>query len=296
MIRIAHATDIHWFAAPRLAQLTGKRIFGTANLYLRGRRRAFDEGVQAELVAHLLAQRPDLVFITGDLTAQALPEEFAKARRALEPLLAEVPTLILPGNHDLYTADAERDQTFHRTFAPWAGRAEPRGLIRARVGRIRVLGLDPNRPLWVRSSGKIPPDQLEDLASELADPAGDPVVLGLHYPPVDRHGARYDGAGHGLVNAAELIDVLERAVVRPLFVAVGHVHHGFRSAIRLSDGSEIPVFDCGSSGHAHQPALHRAAATATYSITDDGEVRCDRWIHDGERFAPEPGGAFTSGG
>ena len=75
-MRIAHATDIHWFVPPTPRQLGFKRVLGTANLYLRGRRHHFDRGAQRALVAHLRRVEADLILITGDLTAQALPAEF----------------------------------------------------------------------------------------------------------------------------------------------------------------------------------------------------------------------------
>jgi 3',5'-cyclic AMP phosphodiesterase CpdA len=294
-VRIAHATDIHWFAPP-FARMSGKRIFGTLNLYVAGRRKDFDPRVQADLVRHLRETPADVVLITGDLTAQALPEEFARAREDLDPLIRERPTLVLPGNHDVYTRGATREHRFHGVFGDVAGRPDQTGLIRKRVAGVEIVGLDPNRPLLLRSSGRIPEDQLAALAALLADPAERdvPVVLAVHYPPVDRKGAVYDDAIHGLENARALIDVLDRAPRRPLLVACGHVHHGFRSELVLSDGVRVPVLDCGSSGHAFQPDRRRAAATATYTV-GDGAVRVDRWIHDGTRFAPEPGGAFATG-
>jgi 3',5'-cyclic AMP phosphodiesterase CpdA len=296
-VRIAHATDIHWFVPPTLAELGPKRVIGSLNLYALGRRHQFDVKVQRELVAHLLQTRPDLVLITGDLTAQALAAEFTMAREVLNPLLAEIPTLILPGNHDLYTPDSQRSFAFHRTFEAWTGRREPRGLIRATVGDVTVLGLDPNRPLLFGASGYVPDDQLAELADALASPdlGPGPIVLGIHYPPVDKRGAIYDRPSHGLLNARALIEVLAKAPRRPALIACGHVHHGFLAPLRLPDGAAIPVADCGSSGQAWQPLRGRAAATATYTLAADGTVSYERFLYDGTRFAPEPGGAFASG-
>jgi 3',5'-cyclic AMP phosphodiesterase CpdA len=297
-VRIAHATDIHWFVAPRLGHHAAvKRVFGTANLYLRGRRHQFGHTVQDALVAHLVELRPDLVLITGDLTSQALPEEFEKARKALEPVLATVPTLVLPGNHDVYTAESVRARRMAQWFGPWMGLDGPLPIARRDMGNVTVLGLDPNRPTWVTASGRIPDVQLQALETVLADPAlaDRIVVLALHYPPVDRRGELYDRATHGLVNVRSLLGVLERAPVRPVLVPCGHVHHGFRAELRLSDGTSIPVVDCGSSGHTWQPTHGRGAAMVVYDIDGAGKVTLERYLHDGVRFVSEEGGAFASG-
>jgi hypothetical protein len=34
---------------------------------------------------------------------------------------------------------------------------------------------------------------------------------------------------------------------------------------------------------------------AVYSIDDRGDVAIERYLHDGDRFVSEPGGAFASG-
>jgi 3',5'-cyclic AMP phosphodiesterase CpdA len=296
-VRIAHLTDVHWLVAPRVAHFSLKRVLGTANLYLRGRRWDFDERVQAEVVAHAVSLEPDLAIVTGDLTAQALPEEFVKAKTALEPLLERVPTVVVPGNHDMYAPSAVRDRLFHRAFERWSGRADPEALIRASVGHVTVLGLDPNRPTLLHSRGKVPEAQLEGLREALADPAlvDRVVVLAIHYPLVDRHGHVYDNLVHGLENARALIAVLEAAPKRPSLVMSGHIHKGFLAPLTLSDGTKIPVANCGSSGLAHQPERGRAAAMGLYTVHEDGRVDFERWVHDGAQFQRESDGPFSRG-
>lgn len=294
-MRIAHATDIHWYAPPGVGDLTSfKRAIGTANLLLRGRRRNFDRAVQQALVAHLAALEPDLVILTGDFTATALDAEFALAREDLGPLLDRFPTFVIPGNHDVYTAAALRDRPFEAVFGPWMGHGGP--VRRLDVGDVTVLGLDPNRPLWLFASGEIPEDQLTHLEQLLADPAlaTRHVVLALHYPILDRRGALYDGADHGLVNAGRLVEILRAAPTLPALILHGHEHHGFRVELPLGDRS-VPIVNCGSSGHTFQPERRRAAAAALYTLGAPGVLAVERFLHDGERFAPEPGGAFATG-
>ena len=294
-MRLLHATDIHWFAPPTLADWSVKRALGTANLYLRGRRHDFDPGVQRALVAHVLREAPDAVLLTGDLTAQALDQEFRIAREALDPVLQRIPTLVIPGNHDVYAPDAVVEGRLRRWFGPWCGGEGP--VARLDVGRLTLLGLDTNRPTWLTANGAVPAAQREALAAALAEPslADRAVVLALHHPPVDRRGDLYVKWSHGLTDAADLAALLAAAPRRPDLICCGHVHHGFRAALALPDGAAIPVVDCGSSGHAFQPARGRAAACAAYTL-GGGALAVERWLHDGTTFAPEPGGAFASHG
>lgn len=294
-MRIAHATDIHWFHRPSLRDFAPKRVIGTLNLYARGRRHMFADEVQSELVRHIQSLEPDLVLITGDLTAQALPTEFAKARDALAPLLAERAALVLPGNHDVYTPGSVRANLFAATFAEWAGRPDPHaaGLVRVDVGNLTAIGLDPNRPTWLTAAGKIPRAQLRRLADLLADPElrGRQVVLGIHYPPIDHTGKLYDAPSHGLVNARSLVEVLDAAPVRPLLIACGHVHRGFLAPLVLRDGTRIPVVNCGSSGHSHGGGRH--ASMGVYQVGPNDRVTFQRFVHDGARFVAEVGGPFA---
>ena len=80
-------------SSPPWSKLAGKRLLGTANLYLRNRRKHFDAEVQTHLVRDIAALEPDAVVITGDLTAQALPQEFALARELLDTPLVKLEVL-----------------------------------------------------------------------------------------------------------------------------------------------------------------------------------------------------------
>lgn len=292
-MKIAHATDIHWTEDVPLSRLWGKRTLGTANQYLRGRRHHFPEDVQQALMEHVLAVQPDLFVITGDLTAQALPAEFEKAKRFLEPVMSAVPTVVLAGNHDLYTRGARDSDRIAQYFADWMHRDGP--IQRYERDGLVLLGLDPNRPTFVHASGVIPDAQLIALREALDDPSleGRFVLLALHYPLVDRHGAIYDGTHHGLLNARELVDVLKQARTKPDLVIFGHEHHGYRSSIDL-DGYALPCINAGSSGYAFMPEKRRAAATNVYTLEGNG-FSVDRYVFDGSLFVPEAGGAYATG-
>lgn len=293
MVRIAHATDIHWFVPPPLRQQSAKRLLGSANLYLAGRRHHFDRGVQDALVAAIVAQAPDVVVISGDLTATALPAEFEVALAALQPVLTRFPTFIVPGNHDVYTRGAQRDHRIARWFRPWMHGGTPEGVARLDVGDVRLIGIDPNRPTGLGAAGELPGSAVHALADAVAATPTDRacVVVG-HYPLADRHGVLYDRASHGLRNAAAVVDALTAGARSADLYLHGHVHHGYRT---LAPGSSLPTFNPGSSGYAHQPAARRSACFGVYEVAPNKPPAARRLRWDGTCFADEDGGAWASG-
>ena len=58
-----------------------------------------DRALLSPLARRVLALRPDLVVVSGDLTQRAKSAEFRDARRFLDTLPA--PLLVVPGNHDI---------------------------------------------------------------------------------------------------------------------------------------------------------------------------------------------------
>ena len=294
-MRVAHCTDIHWQVAPGLGDATIKRILGTANLYLAGRRHHFSPVVQDALMAHLQVLDLDLLLITGDLTAQALDSEFATARRALQPVLDTVPTFVIPGNHDVYTPGAQRSQRIRTHFGPYMG-LDAGAVTRRDCGSVTALGLDPNRPTWILASGELPQAQLDALAQTLEDPslADQFVILCIHYPILDRHGEVYDGPKHGLLNARALIDVLRNATHTPDLILCGHEHHGFRTELDLGERS-VPLINSGSSGYAFMPEKRRAAAMNVYALDGGALAGVERFLYTEQGFQPEPGGAYATG-
>jgi len=76
MRRIVHVSDIH---------------FGRADL-----------GLIERLLPSMLALKPDIIIISGDLTQRASRKEFLQARAFIERISASsIPLFIIPGNHDI---------------------------------------------------------------------------------------------------------------------------------------------------------------------------------------------------
>lgn len=292
-MRVVHLTDLHVELPPRPAELLGKRLIGSANLYLLGRSAKFSSEVQAAAVARARELSPDLLIVTGDLTAQALDAEFEAARTLLDPLLARVPAVIIPGNHDTYVREEAPGARMRRWFGPWMGERSP---WLHRFDDVAVLTLETCRASLL-SSGYTPPAQItaaEALISELPASGGPFLFLAIHYPLRGRHGQPYGPWTRALSNAAEVEAMLARTD-RVGAVLHGHEHHGYRTTVPGRSGP-IPVLNPGASGYALIPKLGRTAHLNVMSVDRSGiaELRRMRW--DGQIYDEEPGGAYATGG
>ncbi len=277
-MRLAHITDLHVERTPKLADLLGKRALGAVNLYVLGRSHHFSRAVQEALPAAVLATNPDRILCTGDLTATATDAEFTAAKALLEPLRT-LPFDCIPGNHDVYT-----DESVGR-YARHFGDTSVRCIA---AGPVALVLVDVCRPDWL-SRGRATAADLVALDAALAG-AG-PCILGLHYPLRDRRGAPYGPAGRALENAAEVEAVIEKHL-NILAILHGHEHHGYTTRI---PGGPV-IHNPGSSGYAFLPRQHRAAHFNVYEVDGTGIVGVERYAWTGERFEPEAGGAYASGG
>ncbi len=288
-MKIVHLTDIHVQAAPHLRELTGKRLLGTANLYVLGRRSKFSVTSQAAAVQATLAEEPDAVVITGDLTAQALDAEFAGARALLEPVLSRYPTVMIPGNHDTYVREDIPGERMREFFGQWMGDGMP---AVHHHGEVSFLCVETCRchPL---SAGWTPPDQLDAAAAKLAEIEDRFVFLCIHYPLLGREGEPYGPSTRALANADAFRSFLGRASGVGA-VLHGHEHHGFRTEILTADGP-VPILNPGATGYALIPERNRTAHMNIYEVQDGQLTDVRRLTFDGVSFRPEEGGAYATG-
>jgi 3',5'-cyclic AMP phosphodiesterase CpdA len=293
-MRIAHITDIHVTRPPRFSQIWGKRLWGSTQLYLLGRARKFSRAVQEELVRAVAETEPDVLVVTGDLTSQALPQEFEAFREIYAPLFEQQETIVLPGNHDTYTLATAGGVRADAFLQPWIGEGDyPRVRL---VGDLAFVALCCARPgLYAR--GLCPEDQLARLDALLNGDAltGKRVLLLMHYPTRTRDGAPYDPYFECLANANAVEAVIAGHGARIQAILHGHVHHGYRTTLASPRGP-IPILNPGTSGYGWNP---KAGRTAHFNVVelDGGEMRVQRYFFDGDanRFAPESGGAYSTG-
>ncbi len=194
---IAHISDFH-IAAP------GEKAYGVVptaeNL--------------ARCVDHINQVQPavDLVLVTGDITANALPEEALRSAKLLAHL--KMPFYIVPGNHDeseqLWSVFAEKGcPAIKPDFVNYAVDDYP----------IRFIALDST--VAGEPGGEICADQAVWLDEQLAAAEGKPVIIFMHHPPIKCGVLETDE--DGFVGADLLGEVVEKYnnIER---ILCGHIH------------------------------------------------------------------------
>lgn len=230
-IRLAHLSDIH---------------FGGENR----------EATQAALAA-VEAFAPHLVVVTGDLTLNGMPREFAAARAWLERLSR--PQLVTPGNHDTpYLNLPLRALTPFRRYRRYIGPSEQAvfygpGLSAHAVNSAR--GFQP-RPNW--SKGAVNLERIAKVAEEMAAKPEALKVFACHHPLIDLPGMPVTG---GVFRGAKAAACLARAGVD--LILTGHVHNPF--ALSLGAG-ERPSYAIG----AGTLSLRTRGTPAGFSLIEAG--------------------------
>lgn len=296
-MRIAHVTDIHVMVPPRLSLLFGKRLLGTINLMLFGRKSHFTDTVQEALAASVEASNVDAIICTGDITAQATPEEFDKFERIFGTLFDAQPTSLVTGNHDTYAFLAHKNGHMERRFGKYMGSGEfPR--IHHLNDSFSVVTIDSSR-FHILSSGRIDKSELRRLDQLLDGLSDRRVFISLHYPLRGRDGEPYGPSTRALSNARDLEAVLTKHSSQILGVVHGHEHHGFTTLLKGGD-HDIPLFNPGASGYAWLPEKNRTAHYNIYTIGTTNsplDISVERFQYNGNEkaFVPEPGGAYSTG-
>ncbi len=302
-MRLAHISDVHFYAFPGLRGSFGKRALGLANLYVGGRRGEFGGDTIPSLVEDILAQKPDALAITGDLTAMATEEEFAMAKEAFAPLLNALPVCMIPGNHDVYTHASAREHTMEKTFASWMaggewnvqghswgeGAKEGEVLWPAwfRFRDVNLVAVNPCRPT-LASSGRFGPGDMERLERMLEKVRlrGGFTFLLCHYPLLEADGTPYVRRGRNLLDLDSLLEVLKRQPVGA--VLHGHEHHWYTTALRVPGGM-VPILNCGSSGYARKDP-DKTAGYFLHEVEGGKLMGVRRRILQPEGFIDHPGG------
>ncbi len=228
-------------------------MIGGLNLALFRRREFRDAEAKVEALMEFRAREGiELVLCTGDYTALGTRPEYVHAHSLLEPMY-EAPAgfLSVPGNHDVYMPEVVKNGRFQRFFGDTLLTDRPDLVTDPPYPLVKLVGPDiavvsvnsarPNPQPW-RSSGKVPPAQLEGLRAALADPAIRErfVFIITHYAPVLADGGP-DTHSHGMVNADAFLEACKGAERGAILC--GHVHAGFRVRV---PGVPAEVFCAGS--------------------------------------------------
>jgi len=244
MITLAHLSDVHLAPLPpiRPTQLINKRLSGYLNWRLRRSSTHGSEGL-AQLVAHMQAEAPDFVAVTGDLVNLGVDAEIANARTWLESVGPADRVAVSPGNHDAYlpgtltrACDAWRPYVSGETIDD-----NPFPFVR-RLGDVAVVSCCSaiaTPPFF--SAGRIDPAQASRLRRilKLLGDGGYFRVVMIHHPPA-REGNRLRS---GLWGARRFRDAIRTSGAE--LILHGHTH---RSTMQYLPGpsGNVPVIGVAS--------------------------------------------------
>jgi 3',5'-cyclic AMP phosphodiesterase CpdA len=187
MFTLAHLSDLHLAARPRLRELPGKRGLGFINWH-SGRKKVHRPEVLDAITRDLKACAPDHIAVTGDLVNLSLPAEYARARAWLDALGPASAVTVTLGNHDLYVPGAAQlPVKFWGDYMRGDDGAEPGTFpyVRRR-GPLALIVLSsalPTAPLL--ATGRLGETQLSRLAAALTATQGLFRVVLIHHPPVN---------------------------------------------------------------------------------------------------------------
>lgn len=257
MITLAHISDVHLAPLPRVAprDLLSKRITGWLNWQLK-RGHEMRGRTLADLVAHMKAQRPDMIAVTGDIINLALDEEIFRAHEWLKSLGKPEAVCAVPGNHDAYVKGG-LEKALATYGAYMTGETldkEPFPYLR-RVGQVALVGLSsaiPTGPFI--AAGQIGADQIERTGKllKLLGDAGYFRVVMIHHPPYPEYA---DSRRLGLWDAVQLRTMLKETGAE--LILHGHTHQSTANAIAGPE-REIPVI--GVAAASATPGGHDAPA------------------------------------
>lgn len=195
MITILHVSDLH-FGGPYLP----------------------DVGEALLRAAHSV--EPDIVVASGDFTQRAKEEEFAQARAYLDRL-PRVPTIVVPGNHDvpLYRV-VERIFTPYKWYREYI--SEDLDQVVRTDGAV-IAALNSTSPLRHITNGRIDSAQLEFARDAFLDAPEDKVrivVAHHHFAPAPD----YEG-GQVMPHGERAIDAFTSSRVD--LILGGHLHRAY---------------------------------------------------------------------
>ncbi|MBD1935427.1 MULTISPECIES: 3',5'-cyclic-AMP phosphodiesterase [Cyanophyceae] len=193
-LAIAQITDIHLFAD------TKKELLGLPT------EKSFHAVL--EQLQKLLSQL-DILLLTGDLSQDGKAESYQRLAELLSPL--SIPTYWVPGNHDqplvMQQVLKEAPISPEKSFA---------------AGDWQFLLLDSHVSGCVH--GKLSPESLVWLDTQLKLASDRPILIGFHHPPFLVDSDWLDGST--LQNPEELFAVIDRHPQVKL-VIFGHIHQEF---------------------------------------------------------------------
>lgn len=193
-----------------LAQITDTHVMAASDDQVRG----VDPSARLLTVVrtlNALDPRPDLVLVTGDLTADGGPDDYAHLRGILGQL--DMPYYVLPGNHD--------DRECIRAAFRQDGYLPATGYLNYVLEGypLRIVALDTLHD--GHPGGRLCLDRLQWLETTLAEERDAPTLIAMHHPPFVTGLAAFDRDPLEGADAFASIVAGNRHVER---VLCGHLH------------------------------------------------------------------------
>jgi len=221
---LLHITDIHfWEVVLNPLRLLNKRLLGNINVWWRRRHELHTE--RAEAFAEALVETSvRTLFASGDFTSTATEWEFQHAAAFLRKLAERgLRILVVPGNHDVYTFEAQRNRRLERYLGDFLP-AEGYPCRFELPGGTPVILAPTVCTHLVSSRGRITDTEIQAVKQLIAETPPGPVIVGGHYPVLHRTPAFASGPLRRLRNAAALRRIFGSSGRRILYIS-GHVHH-----------------------------------------------------------------------
>ncbi|OJU84215.1 MAG: hypothetical protein BGO11_10905 [Solirubrobacterales bacterium 70-9] len=158
-----------------------------------------------------MPQRCDALVVSGDLSQNGTPAEYARVRELLAPL--DLEPYVLPGNHDL------RGPLRQAFGLP--GEGDEHASHAVDLGPLRLVCLDSTIP--GTEGGALDEGRIEWLDAVLGEERDRPTVIAMHHPPLSTAIPTFDAIGLAPESRAALAEALVRHPQVKRVIA-GHVH------------------------------------------------------------------------
>jgi Icc protein len=278
-VRLGHLSDLH---------LSDRRRYPRNGFSARDCDR-HSTALGQRLLRDLATAAVDHLVVTGDLTLSSEASEFERAAALLRPWSERGRLTVVPGNHDVWTAEAVRTSRFLRLLgADGRGMRRPSPAFpRAVVAspEVTLVALDSARPgdPPYETPGRLGAGQIQACRELVREHAkeGRAVVLALHHHlvlPPERIPSDANVSRMPLADADQLVRMV--ADLRIAAVLHGHRHCAFRVDLPGAAGP-TPVLCAGSATRVADEPVRRARAYV-YDI-DRGGLRAVQAIVAGPR-------------
>ena len=220
------------------------------------------------LLGALREAEVDHLVVTGDLTLSSEASEFERVGELLRPWAEKGRLTVVPGNHDVWTAEANANGRFLRTIGPdGKGMRRPAAVYPYPVilsPDLVLVGLDSARygDEPYETPGRLGAAQLQALRDLLREHAkeGRAVLLALHHHlvlPRERVPSDACVSHMPLADADKLVRLVAELPVAA--VMHGHRHTAFRLNLPGASGP-TPVLCAGSASRVADEPVRRARA------------------------------------